>query len=714
MTDPIPWRGYALALAALACLACDSTPQRLIRLGRLVQSERMEPVRLPAGSAAPDAPYASHLRLNGARIARLRLRARGTAGLVTLHWKLARDDGFPPFRTLSFPVVPDGVEHSYEVDLRRNLYWLGRVDDLRLAVDQGGLEILSLTGEPAPGPYRPMSLHGENHPSLPGLGRIEVKLPDDLPPGSMLEAHLGLVPEYDRLGARAVFRAWLEREGRRELWLEEAVEGVGKGAEGWRFLRRELPGLGGGRVELEVEAERGGQPLPEGAALWGDPLVVTPGRKPGKNLVIVLVDTLRADAVGAYGSRDGLTPNIDRFAAQGVRFSEMLSPAPWTLPSVSSLMTGLQPQTHGAGIRYGEFAPSGLVSGVHTIAEVLRESGVYTLGVYHNIYINPSFGLHQGFDEYVSLEKRAGGLVDRALAELEQYRSDRRFFLYLHLFDPHNPYEPPEPECGEAAARFLADYHGPFGCYADRLPGRPVPPPDFRRWYEAMYRGEILYTDRQVGRFLAGLHSLGLDDDTIVVFLSDHGEELWSRADRERAWGYEPSGDHGHTLYQELLHVPAIVRVPGRAPAVVYGPVQTVDLFPTLIRLMGIEPPPSQGRDLLPLVDGAPPARPLLLADVILHGQPRWSVRRGPWKLIVPYRPGPPAELYDLEQDPGEIRNLADREPTITASLRALGEREMEQRRKDRARYIPGEASLGATYLDWDNIRKLRSLGYLR
>src|SRR5207248_579354 len=102
------------------------------------------------------------------------------------------------------------------------------------------------------------------------------------------------------------------------------------------------------------------------------------------------------DLLGAYGSRDNITPNIDRLAAQGTRFSEMISPAPWTLPSVSSLMTGLQPQTHGAGIRYGEFAPTGLTGGVHTLAEVLRESGVYTFGVYHNIYVNPAFGLEQG------------------------------------------------------------------------------------------------------------------------------------------------------------------------------------------------------------------------------------------------------------------------------------------------------------------------------
>ena len=703
-------------LLFLLLTACDTPPRRVIRLGSLIQVTKADPVRLPAGEATAGEPYRAEPGLNAARVARLRLKARGSAGMATLAWKLAGDRGFLPYRTLSFQVAADGAEHAYEVDLQREPYWTGRVEVLRLGVDQGKLEVLELTGEPASGPYRSMSLKGESLPSLPGLGKIEVRLPDGLPRGAALEAYLGLVPEYDRLGVRAAFRIWWERDGRREQWLEEAVDGSAgvAGTGGWRFVRKEIP-AGAGRLSLEVAATRNGEPLPEGVALWGAPLIVTPGKKVGKNLIVILVDTVRADVMGAWGSREGLTPNLDRMAAQGIRFDHMLAPAPWTLPSVASLMTGLQPQTHGAGIRYGTFAPTGLTRGERTMAEALADAGLFTFGVYHNIYVNPAFGLQQGFDEYDAYEERSDVLVDHALAGLRRIAPDRRFFLYLHLFDPHNPYEPPEKECREVARRFAPEYHGTLGCAVDRRPEMPIPPEGDRRWYEALYHAEIAHTDAQIGRLLAGLHDLGLDDDTVVAMVSDHGEEFWTRLDREQEWGYDANSDHGHTLYQELLHVPAIVRVPGRAPAVVRGPVQMVDLFPTLLHLAGAEAPPSQGRDLVPLFDGGPPAQPTLLADVVLHGEiHRWSIQRGPWKLIVPREAGPPVELYDLDHDPGETRNLAASQPVIAASLRGLGERELAQRQKDRARFIAGDDSLGATYLEWNHITKLRSLGYLR
>ena len=666
-----------------------------------------EPQVIPAG-------------LNAARITRLELRAAGDATLAALSWRLADDPRFPPYRALSFPLNPDGREHVYEIDLQREAYWTGQVDALRLAAVGGRLTVRGLTGRPAPDLYRSMARKGESLPAIPGLACIEVSLPADLPRGTVFETRLGLVPEVDRPGTRALFRVdRVEGDGRRRPWLAEALLGAsgasGAGGEGggWRQVRRELPPETRG-LSLAVAASRDGIALPEGVALWGDPLLVTPGRRQGKNLVVVLIDTLRADALGAYGGRDRLTPNLDAFARQGIRLAELTSPSPWTLPSVTSLVTGLQPQTHGAGLRFGNFAPTGLTGAARTLAETLRDGGFYTLGVYHNIYVNPAFGLQKGFDEYASHEEGAGFLVDQALARLSRYAGDRRFFLYLHLFDCHNPYEPPPEQCRSVARRLEPGYRGPLGCAGDRRPENPLPPAGDRRWLQALYKAEVAYTDAQMGRFLAGLSRLGLDDDTVVAIVSDHGEEFWTRMDQEGALGYEVNGDHGHTHYQELLHVPGLIRAPGHAPAVFVPPVQMVDLFPTLLRLAGVAPPPSQGTDLTPLLAGAPPpARATLISDLLLHGAPRWSVRRGPWKLILPRDGALPVELYDLDHDPGETRNLASREPQTVADLRAWGEREVAERLRARSRFLGGE-SLGATYLEWNHITKLRALGYLR
>ncbi len=733
----------AIAGLALALAACGRQPQRVLRLGTLAATPPVAAVELaaagplggPSGGPLGDAAAPTYREvaadLDAARIAHLEVRARGTATLARIAWRLAQDPRFPPYRLLSFPLNPDGREHVYDVDLEREPYWTGRVAALRLAAEGGTLDVLGVTGKPGADLYRSMSLRGESVPSLPGLQRIDVPLPKGLPRGTVFETRVGFVPEIDRPGARAVFRVYLDAVGRRRAgearrpWLERTIEGSSGEGGGWRTVAEPLPEpvIGGGSprsLTLEVEATRNGRPLPEGVALWGDPLLVTPGKPAGRNLVVILVDTLRADAVGAYGSRLGTTPNLDAFARRGIRFAELSAPAPWTLPSVTSLLTGLEPQTHGAGYRYGNFAPTGLAGGARTLAEVMRDHGAYTVGVYHNIYVNPAFGLQQGFDEYAAHEDRAEVLVDEALQRLRRVAGSRRVFLYLHLFDLHNPYSPPPAECRDVARKLDPGYAGPLGCTGDRRPENPLPPAADWPWYRALYQAEVAYTDRQVGRFLAGLHDLGLDDDTVVAIVSDHGEEFWSRIDQERALGYEANGDHGHTHYRELLHVPAMIRVPGRQPQVLAAPVETADLFPTLLHLAGVTPPPTQGLDLVPLLDGAPAGRRTFVSDLLLHGPPRWAIRRGPWKLVVaekslnPKDPELPTELYDLDRDAGETKNLAPSQPAVVAELRALGLRLRAERIADRRRYLSGRDTVGATYLEWNHITKLRSLGYLR
>ncbi len=701
-------------VVALALAACERPPRRLVHLGDLAAAPAAAPAEIAATGPLSASPRDVPAHLDAARIGHLEVRARGTATLARIAWRLAQDPRFLPYRLLSFPLNPDGREHLYDVDLEREPYWTGEVAALRLSAEGGPLEVVGIAGKPGASLYRSMSLRGETIPSLPGLPRIAVRLPAGLPRRTRFEARLGLVPEVDRPGASARFRVYLGEGGERRLWIERTLAGSDGEGNGWRTVAEELPAGAPRELALEVEATRNGRPLPEGVALWGDPLLVLPGKPSGKNLVVVLVDTLRADAVGVYGSRLGTTPNLDAFGRAGVRFAEASAPSSWTLPSVTTLLTGLEPQTHGAGYRYGNFAPTGLAGGARTMAEVMHHEGAYTLGVYCNIYVNPAFGLQRGFDEYVSREVQAETLVDEALARLKARAGDRRVFLYLHLFDLHNPYSPPPEDCQRVARRLDPGYRGPLGCTGDRRPENPLPPVADRPWLAALYQAEVAYTDRQVGRFLSGLHDLGMDDDTVVAIVSDHGEEFWTRLDQERALGYEPNSDHGHTFYRELLHVVAMIRAPGRKPEVIASPVATSDFFPTLLHLAGVQPPPSQGTDLVPLLDGAPSERRTLVADLLLHGPARWAIARGPWKLVAAEDPKLPTELYDLEHDPGETKNLAAAQPAVAAELKALGERLRAQRVADRKRYLASPESVGATYLEWNHITKLRSLGYLQ
>jgi len=763
-----------VAPAALVAIACGGPAEAPgpIRIAELVAAERREPIPIvgasatgeapAAGEGSPDArartpsepasdagagpfvvgatPVVQAVDLAAEAVGRLGIRATSAedgAPLVQLAWRLVGEDRFAPHRALTFPVERDGEEHVYHVDLRREPYWTGRIDALRWqagtggpgdAVGTGGSErglepagevaIAEVTGLPPGDATRVTSLKGVTLPTLPGRQRIEVALPEELPRRAALEARLGLLPRFERPGVAAHFRAWVEDgRGGRVDWLDEEIRG-GEG-EGWRPVRREVEVPRGGTLVLEVEARRAGRRLSDGSAVWGAPVLVpAAGKGPDGTpelVLLVVVDTLRADVLGSYGGAGGLTPRLDELAARSVRFDDALAPSPWTLPSIATLLTGQPPQVHGAGRRVGDFAPTALGPGLPTLAEAFARRGWYTAAVYNNIYLNPSFGMERGFDEYAWVEDRDDVVVDRALERLAALAGRRTFFL-LHLFGPHHPYEPPEAECGRVARAFDPGYAGPLGCSVERtdvptLSGE-LPPERDRRWIEGLYRAEVAFADAQLGRLLDGLAELGLAEDTVVLVVSDHGEAFWDRLDQERAYGYEHA-DHGHAHYRELVQVPAILHRPGLEPRVVEEPVEMVDWMPTLLGLAGIAPPPTAGFDVGPLLAGGPAARRTLLFDALLYGPSRWAARRGPWKLVAPREDGVPDELYDLTADPDERRDLAADRPDVAAALRAYGDRELAERERLRRRLGAGDA-LESAYLEWNHITKLRSLGYLK
>ncbi len=396
---------------------------------------------------------------------------------------------------------------------------------------------------------------------------------------------------------------------------------------------------------------------------------------PGEvNVVVVTLDTLRADRLGCYGFRGVLTPNIDAVAAEGVVFEQATSTVPLTLPSHASIFTGLIPPHHGVRDNGGFFVEEQTT----TLAERLKEGG-YATGAFVGAWVLDSrWGLDQGFDHYSdrfdlskykvvnlgTVQKKGDEVMDLALVWLEGVKA-RKFFTWVHLYDPHTPYEPPEP-------------------FASRYPGQK-------------YLGEVAYTDHVVGRLVAWLKGAGLWDRTILVLLADHGESLGEH------------GENAHTffVYDATQHVPLIMRTPwgdrGRSRA----QVSTVDLVPTVLDLVGLPPPAGiDGRTLARLV-----LHPAAEAPGVAYSEtyfPRFhygwqhlrSMRDGKWKYIE----APTPELYDVQQDPGETKNV----------YKAFSRRAEDLHLRLEAAAGSGlQAAPDATTLDPETLQRLAALGYV-
>jgi arylsulfatase A-like enzyme len=432
----------------------------------------------------------------------------------------------------------------------------------------------------------------------------------------------------------------------------------------------------------------------------------------GTNVLLVTLDTTRADRLGCYGYPRPTSPNIDALAERGVRFEQALSTSAITpiAHATLTLMSGLNPDRHGLRVFWG---PAGyrMRDGVPLLAERFRDDGYATAAFVSAYPASQQFGLDRGFTTFdagiedgmlgdrpttkslrdgfwldrrnASAQRRADATTDRALAWLDEH--DERFFMWVHYFDPHDPSLVPPEETLRA-----------FGVR------RTDPNPAL-----AVYDPEVFFMDQQFGRLLDGLRADGRLERTIVVVVADHGQGL---------------GDHGwfphRLLYQEQIRIPFLLAGPGlptgvRVPALVRG----TDLFPTLAELAGLPLPVNvQGRSLMPLVRGEddPPrlgyAEALntldLRAPVALPPQHRdllFAVVDWPWKLIHHREHPERSELYDLERDPGELRNLAVEQPVVRARLLAEIERS-------------GMLAIETQEIDApapEFLEKLRSLGYV-
>lgn len=370
------------------------------------------------------------------------------------------------------------------------------------------------------------------------------------------------------------------------------------------------------------------------------------------NVVVVLVDALRADHLGPYGYERPTTPNLDRFARRAVVFEHCLAQAGWSVPSVASLFAGVDPQAHQV-MRYNptvRVAQDELRAGETTFAEVFHDAGYQTVALKKSVVIDPARGMAQGFE----VSRVIGGdmaegrsaleLTDAATAWLRDERDPNRpFLLYLHYMDPHSSYRAPEPW----ASRWTEGYRGSLtGDHMEIerrfVSGGERPTAADLRHLRALYDGEIAYWDEQFGRLMQALVVGGLDADTVVVVLADHGEAFYEH----RSWF------HGQ-VWQENLHVPLLVKAPGMAPARVGHWTQLIDVAPTLADLAGLPHGPRwMGRSQAGVLRGEAPLVGPVYGE---YGPLQTLITPEGWKLTLG---DGAAKLFDLRVDPHERNDL--------------------------------------------------------
>lgn len=469
----------------------------------------------------------------------------------------------------------------------------------------------------------------------------------------------------------------------------------------------------GGVLELELSAEWvGAPPLGSETIRAAFELPVQARRKPdtstaAPNVLIVSVDTLRADRLGCYGNKRGLTPHLDLLATRGVRFANAYSSAPWTLPSYGSLFTGLLPAEHRAGIVTQREALFGkdvdapakvsterLRSDVPTLAEAFAAAGWSTAMFQSNPYLSRVSGLDRGFEQYVSYGVNARHAVDLALEWIDKPRS-APFFFVLHLMDPHYPYAPPTPYDERFAGRTIESLH-PWPPNLSVLRKGP-PVKELAKLCEDMYDGEVAFTDAEIGRLLRGLEERQISANTLVVLHSDHGEEFWEHG----------SCDHGHTQHEELLRVPLVLSMPGRVPQgqVVDTRVRALDLFPTLCQLCGLPAPDRlDGATLVPLFQDSGEPRAVLAEAVHSGAREIKALLSDRYKLIV--RGGTDDRLYDLAIRTDEREDCSSSEPNRARAMR-------QQLLQHHARSFEAARSAQVLEAEADVIERIHQIGYV-
>ena len=472
----------------------------------------------------------------------------------------------------------------------------------------------------------------------------------------------------------------------------------------------DLAALAGVVARIELRAEGGEARVARPAVVTLDAPEEIAERPRPTNVLVYLIDTLRADKLAPYNPETRVrTPGLMRFLESASTLSRAHTQENWTKPSVATLLSSLLPWEHTA-VRGESVVPGS----VELLPEMLAEDGFYTGSFIANGYVSDRFGFRQGWDTYRNYIREgrrtpAQYVAADVLEWLDSRPSDRPFFLYVHTIDPHVPYRPPDEFVSmyeESAYRGPVDFRRDATLLENIKLGRLRLGAADKARLEALYDGEISYHDVHFAAILDGLERRGLADDTMVVITSDHGEEFWDHG----------SVGHGHNVYEELLHVPMFVRLPGVTdePRPVSEPVGLVDVLPTVLDALGKEIPDHvSGRSFLPLLLGRDEPAPRYAVSGFMDG---WrTIVVGRHKLIQ--RTADIAMLHDLDADPDEQTDIASARPITTSYLRGLLGLALAQSaepiagaspRARRPRHRPE-----GTQVDRELADQLRALGYV-
>lgn len=442
-----------------------------------------------------------------------------------------------------------------------------------------------------------------------------------------------------------------------------------------------------------------------------------------RHVILVTVDTLRRNALGPYNGDMESSPRIGEFAGDAAIFTHAFTSAPWTYPSVASILTGLPSRVHNL-----VDGKSALPENVPTMTEALSGAGYHTAALGLNSMLLPRSKLDRGFQDYhwfpepnFSLENfsvglthnllslcgtskpDAAGLTDQAIQWVRK-NADREFFFWLHYFDPHMPYGPPDAYQPENPAYEKLGKR--FGETRAARMGSAARTAEERDWIRDLYAGEVKYVDAQVGRFFDALRKMGLYEDTLILFTADHGEELWEH-DRF---------EHGHTLYNELVQVPFLVKLPGTHPGLtVDTPVSTQAIMPTILDLCRVAPASAEAPllpSLLPLINVSGAGyveQPIFTGASLFHDRCEGVIFDG-MKYIQATLSGH-EQLYNLKADPEERYSVVVQDPLNL-------ERGRQLLKDAQAADAAATEKLGIKHgegdsLDQEAVRSLQALGYL-